>query len=118
MSLLRPFVLVLTLGVLSAPLTPQSVVAWEFTERGDGSAFDQALAVTVRGHVFAGGRINDDVFAVKVHREHGTAMWRYHLSAVFLGRRGRARLPSIPPGTPSSPESPAWKMRSIEGVSP
>lgn len=28
MSLLRPFVLVLTLGVLSAPLTPQSVVAW------------------------------------------------------------------------------------------
>lgn len=62
MSLLRPFVLVLTLGVLSAPLTPQSVVAWEFTERGDGDAFDQALAVTVRGHVFAGGRINDDVF--------------------------------------------------------
>jgi hypothetical protein len=78
MSRLRPFVPVLTLGVLSALLIPQSVVAWEFTERGDGSAFDQALAVALRGHVFVGGRINDDAFAVKVHREHGTAMWRYH----------------------------------------
>ncbi len=78
MSRLRPFVLILTLAVLWAPLTPQLALAWEFTERGDGSAFDQALAVAVRGHVFAAGRMNDDVFAVKLQRQQGDAIWRYN----------------------------------------
>jgi outer membrane protein assembly factor BamB len=68
----------LTMAILCAPLTAQSVLAWEFTERGDGSAFDEAVAVANGGHVFAAGRINDDVFAVKLQRQHGTAIWRYH----------------------------------------
>jgi outer membrane protein assembly factor BamB len=78
MSRLRPFGLILALSVLCTPLTPPSVLAWEFTERGTGNTFDQALAVALRGHVFAAGRINDDGFAVKLQRQHGDAIWRYH----------------------------------------
>ena len=96
MSRLGTFVLVLTLGILCAPLTPQSVLAWEFTERGDGGSFDQALAVAVRGNIFAAGRVNDHVFGAKLQREHGTALWRYHPVGAIPGP-GMARAAAIDP---------------------
>jgi hypothetical protein len=116
MPLVRSFLLILAVGLFTPLLTPISALAWEFTERGDGGAFDEALAVSVGGHVFAAGRINDDIFTVKLHRQHGAAMWRYHPSNTVPGSESVHAVAFDPVGHPivagvTTEEDPAHRGR-------
>jgi hypothetical protein len=72
---------ILTLSILFSALVPPSVWAWEFTASGQVEGLDraEALVFDVHDNVIAAGTLENDVFAVKLHRRHGHALWTFRL---------------------------------------
>jgi hypothetical protein len=94
----RIVVLFIALATVSAPVAAPSAEAWQFTATGDGNVVDDALAVAFNrssaGHVIAAGLINNEVFAVKLHKTQGHSLWTFHLPQAS-GGSGMARAVAV-----------------------